>query len=279
MAQPVTDVTMGVWVWSMVGISRLTCHRIWRCVSPARGLSPPPPRCDRSKPEQKCSPVPDRRMTRTDSSRPGDLDQFDQREHHVVGDGVAAIGPIEAQPEDRAVARRESRDLGAGRRHHRAPPPCRRSGRPARRGRRPGGRPAGRVGQSHRTVLAARQQDRGVAGHVTSPRWFSPQMSRSTAGRSPSARYLRVTRPPHPVGVADVVELAELDVERGEPGVVAHPVGAQVHQPRLAHPAVVVDRRVAGPPGPLGIPVHALLHVGDVQLVGSEEPGTRWRCW
>ncbi len=77
----------------------------------------------------------------------------------------------------------------------------------------------------------------------------------------------------HPVGVADVVEPAELAVELPEPRVVAHPVGAEVDQPRLAHAPVVVHRRVARPARPLGIPVHALLHVGDVQVVGTEEAG------
>ncbi len=75
----------------------------------------------------------------------------------------------------------------------------------------------------------------------------------------------------HPVGVADVVEAPELAVERREPAVVAHPIGAEVDQPGLAHAAVVVDRRVAGPGRPFGVPVDSLLHVGDVQVVGSEE--------
>ena len=76
-------------------------------------------------------------------------------------------------------------------------------------------------------------------------------------------------RAPHPVGVADVVELPELAVELPEPGVVAHPVGAEVDEPDLAHAAVVVGGRVAGPLGPLGVPVQALLHVGDVEVVAS----------
>ena len=73
----------------------------------------------------------------------------------------------------------------------------------------------------------------------------SAARSRSTAGRSPSARYLRVTVPREPVGVADVVEPAELAVELPEPGVVAHPVGAEVDEPGLAHAAVVERGRVA----------------------------------
>ena len=78
---------------------------------------------------------------------------------------------------------------------------------------------------------------------------------------------------PHPVGVADVVELAELAVELPQPGVVTHPVSAEVDQPRLAHAPVVVAGRVARPMRPLGIPVHPLLDVGDVQVVGFEEAG------
>ena len=50
--------------------------------------------------------------------------------------------------------------------------------------------------------------------------------------------------PAHPVRVAHVVEAAELAVELPQPRVVTHPVGAEVDEPRLAHPAVVVDRRI-----------------------------------
>ena len=86
-------------------------------------------------------------------------------------------------------------------------------------------------------------------GVVTTPRWLVPASSRSTAGRSPSARYLRTTVPAM-VDVADVVEAAELALELPEPGVVAHPVGAEVDQPRLAHAAVVVTWSGCRPCGP-----------------------------
>src|SRR5439155_18993547 len=63
----------------------------------------------------------------------------------------------------------------------------------------------------------------------------------------------------------------ELAVELPEPRVVAHPVRAQVDEPCLTHAPVVVGRRVAGSPGELGIPVHALHHIRDVVLVAVEE--------
>ena len=68
-------------------------------------------------------------------------------------------------------------------------------------GDRPRAQPAGRSappgGSGSRTAPCSRLGSRIVAwpGVVISPRWFSPQMSRSTAGRSPSARYFRVTCP------------------------------------------------------------------------------------
>ena len=70
MTQPRAAVTMGVWVSSIVGMRRFTCQRIRRCVEPARGVASAPPRWARSKPEQKCSPVPDSTITRIDSSLP-----------------------------------------------------------------------------------------------------------------------------------------------------------------------------------------------------------------
>src|SRR6202034_4189807 len=75
----------------------------------------------------------------------------------------------------------------------------------------------------------------------------------------------------HPVGVAHIVELAELTIKLPQPGVVTHPVRAQVDEPRLAHAAVVVAGGVARSVGPFGIPVDALLDVGDVQVVRLEE--------
>src|SRR5207244_5091785 len=58
-----------------------------------------------------------------------------------------------------------------------------------------------------------------------------------------------------PLRVADVVEPAELAVELPEPGVVAHPVGAEMDEPRLAHAPVVERGRVARASRELGIPV------------------------
>ena len=133
--------------------------------------------------------------------------------------------------------------------------------------------PPGTGGSRTSPLLAAGQQDRGVArGGRLAPLVLAPQVE--VDGRlAPVGQVAPGDAAPHPVGVADVVEAAELAVQLPEPGVVAHPVGAGVDQPRLPHPAVVVDGGAARPPGPLGVPVHALLDVGDVEVVGPEEPG------
>ena len=65
----------------------------------------------------------------------------------------------------------------------------------------------------------------------------------------------------------------ELAIELPEPGVVSHPIGAEMDQPGLAHAAVVVGGRAARPTCPLGIPVHPLVDVGDIEVIGSEEAG------
>ena len=103
----------------------------------------------------------------------GALQLSDQRGHRRVVERVAA-GAVERQPEDGAV----TFDVEA----HANPAatassaPCRSSAPPGGRGRRTG--PCRRLGSS--TVA--------WPGHVTSPRWFSPHTSRSTAGPTPSAR-------------------------------------------------------------------------------------------
>ena len=101
----------------------------------------------------------------------------------------------------------------AGGPRRRAPPPGRRPGgtppligrpKPSRRRTRRRWRRARRAGRWRRPAARAaapapcsRLGSRIVAwpGVVTSPRWFSATRSRSTAGRSPSARYFRVTVP------------------------------------------------------------------------------------
>ena len=102
MIHPRAAVTMGVWVSSIVGMRRLTCQRIRRWVEPARGVSPPPPRCPRSKPEQKCSPAPVSEITRIDSSLP-----------------AASIVPISAPTMSSVTALRRS---GRSRRNRRTGP-------------------------------------------------------------------------------------------------------------------------------------------------------------
>src|SRR4029453_10174237 len=74
-----------------------------------------------------------------------------------------------------------------------------------------------------------------------------------------------------PLGVAHVVEPPELAVELPQPGVVAHPVGAQVDEPGLPHAAVVGAGGVAGAGGEGGVPVDPLHHVGHVLVVPVEE--------
>jgi hypothetical protein len=44
----------------------------------------------------------------------------------------------------------------------------------------------------------------------------------------------------HPMGVTDIVELAELALKLPKPAFVSHPVRAQVYEPRLSHPAGVI---------------------------------------
>ena len=83
----------------------------------------------------------------------------------------------------------------------------------------------------------------------------------------------------HPVGVADVVELAELAVELPEPRVVAHPVGAEVDQPRLAHAAVVVASSGCPPGAPTRDPsARAAARRGRSGRRDGRSAGTRWRC-
>ena len=130
-------------------------------------------------------------------------------------------------------------------------------------------------GSGRTTGPCSRLGRRTVAwpGVVISPRWFWAHTSRSTAGRSPSARYLPHHGSVQPLGVAHEVELAELAVELPQPRIVAHPVGAQMDEPGLPHPAVVEGGRVARPAGELRIPVDPLHHIGDVEVVTVEEPG------
>ena len=68
MTHPRAVQTMGVCTLSIAGISRLTWPLMRRWMDVTRGLSGPGVRCPRSKPEQKCSPLPVRWMTRTSSS-------------------------------------------------------------------------------------------------------------------------------------------------------------------------------------------------------------------
>ena len=233
-------------------MSRLTCQRICRWVAPARGLRSAGPRRPRSKPEQKWSPVPDERddpdrtrrcprprSSRSSASTMSSVSALRRSGRSRRSRSTGAV-VVDDEPVGRGrVVLHAAASVSSANRSTSA------SGRPAqssRRRARRGGAPGRARGSGSRIVA--------WPGVVVSPRWFSPRMSRSTAGRSPSARYLRVDPAAHPVGVADVVELPELAVELPEPRVVAHPVGAEVDEPGLAHAAVVVARRVAGPAAP-----------------------------
>src|SRR5580658_8497412 len=118
----------------------------------------------------------------------GLVERADQRLHHGVVDGVALVRPVERQPQnavrqchsqpvDTVVAHDPYRSLMAASTALRSlAPPGTSGSRTA---------PWDRLGSS--TVA--------WPGVVTSPRWLTHSRSRSTAGRSPSARYLRVTFP------------------------------------------------------------------------------------
>ena len=249
MTYPVATVTIGVWVSSIVGISRLTCQRSWRWVVPARGLLSLWPRV----PEIEAgAEVVTRARQRDDADRlvaAGGLDRLDERKDDVVGDRVAPVGPVEPEAEDRAVGL-DHQTVRRGRVGLHAFSIC--SNRVDERGQRvgAGGRATRRVGESHLAAVAAGQQDRGVAGRRRlAPLVLTPDVE---LDRGPIAVGEQLARDAttHPVRVADVVELPELAVELPQPRVVAHPVGAEVDQPGLAHPAVVVARGVARPCAP-----------------------------
>ena len=137
-------------------------------------------------------PRPSSTIARTDSSRPGRVDGVDQRRPSSRRRGRCASRAGRACRRSTAV-RRCSTGTAASDRGRLA----RRSGT---RGRSAGGdgverrlqvgRPAGRVGQAHRPVLAARQQDRGVAGRGDlAPLVLAPR----GRGRPPAGRPRRGT--------------------------------------------------------------------------------------
>ena len=114
--------------------------------------------------------------------------------------------------------------------------------------------PPGGSGSRTAPCSRARQQDRGVAGrgHLAAlVHGLDLEVDRRAVA---VGEVLPGDGAAQPLRVADVVELPELAVELPEPGVVAHPVGAEVDEPRLAHAAVVERGRVAGSlrrsPGP-----------------------------
>ena len=114
-------------------------------------------------------------------------------------------------------------------------------------------------------VVPAGEEDGGVARRGDLAPLVDAREVEVDGGAVAVGQVLAGDRAPQPLRVADVVEQAELAVELPQPGVVAHPVGAQVDQPRLPHAAVVERGRVARPLGELGVPVHPLHHVGDVE--------------
>src|SRR4029078_1213718 len=101
------------------------------------------------------------------------------------------------------------------------------------------------IGQPDLTVLAARQEDGGVPGRGGLPTLvLAPDVE---VHRGPVAvdEVAPGHAAAHPVRVADVVELGDCAVDLQGQCIVAHQVGPQVHEPRLAHAAVVVRLRVA----------------------------------
>ena len=213
---------------------------------PARGSARRRPalRATMSAPPQKWSPAPSSTITRTASS-------VDPRRRARRSRPRIIASSIALRLSGRSSVRRSTPPSSATARPSTGDSERRSSARELlgdRVERVAGGRVAPPGGSGRRTGPCSRlgQQDRRVArAWSTSPRWFTASSSRSTAGRSPSARYLRTTRAAQPLRVADVVEPPELAVELPQPGVVAHPVGAEVDEPRLAHAAVVERGRVA----------------------------------
>ena len=90
---------------SRSGIKRCACDGRRRWMLPTRGRAPRSAlRATMSKPQQKCSPAPSSRMTRTASSCSASVDRRRSgRVHHRVGDRVALLGPIEREPEHARV--------------------------------------------------------------------------------------------------------------------------------------------------------------------------------
>ena len=75
------------------------------------------------------------------------------------------------------------------------------------------------------------------------------------------------------VGVADVVELADLRALRNEPAVVTHEVRHVVAQPAVTHHPVVIGHRVADGLRPGGVPVDPLGDIGHPVLILDVEGG------
>src|SRR6185437_4348222 len=119
------------------------------------------------------------------------LDQnADHGVEHLGVDGVALVRPVELDRED-AVVQLDFQPLRASvGRHWSAKPWATASSAPWRSVAPPGG-----SGSRTRPYLRLGSRTVACPGAVVSPRWFSHQISRSTAGRSPSARYFFSTRP------------------------------------------------------------------------------------
>src|SRR5262249_41052426 len=121
------------------------------------------------------------------------FDDLDEGVHHLVGECVAAVGPVEAHAEHGAVVLGDQTRWGRGVVLH-APSSAANRATSASKASWHVAAPPG--GSGSRTGPCSRLGSRIVAcpGVVISPRWFSPHTSRSTVGR-PSTTTLRTTRP------------------------------------------------------------------------------------
>src|SRR4051794_10126366 len=107
-------------------------------------------------------------------------------------------------------------------------------------------------------MVARREQDGGGAGRGDGPALVGRLQLEVDRGAAAVGEVLAHDGAGEVVDVADVVEPAERALELPQPGVVAHPVGAEVDEPRLAHAAVVerggVARAAGGGRGAMGAP-------------------------
>ena len=164
-AQPRTWHTTGTCTVHSSGISRCACDGSRRWMLPTARLAPPSPaalRATMSAPPQKWSPAPSSTIDphalvacRRASTRVDEAAHHRRRRSRCACRAGRACSAQHAAVERRRRDRRPTRSVA----HRRANSSAMASSAPLQVG-----RAAGRIGQPHRPVLAARQQDRGVPG-------------------------------------------------------------------------------------------------------------------